>query len=139
MVEPVETAMFDAFDQAHAPQWRALRAHFYADNEKVKAATRELIDTSFRKLRGAEGAFELLQVGRMLLLWPLIKPTSGPQHSLSQHLGYAADGCWPRLWIELAVPGTAHLLLSAAHVLTHNHAELQKHQEPRSHPAADDE
>lgn len=62
MVEPVETAMFNAFDQAHAPQWKALRAHFYADNEKVKAATRELIDTSFRKLRSAEGAFELLQV-----------------------------------------------------------------------------
>ncbi|WIA10356.1 hypothetical protein OEZ85_010548 [Tetradesmus obliquus] len=61
MVEPVETAMFDVFDQVHAPQWKALRAHFYADNEKVKAATRELIDTSFRKLRSAEGAFELLQ------------------------------------------------------------------------------
>jgi hypothetical protein len=62
MVEPVETATFDVFDQVHAPQWKALRAHFYADNEKVKAATRELIDTSFRKLRSAEGAFELLQV-----------------------------------------------------------------------------
>lgn len=62
MVEPVETAMFDVFDQVHAPQWKALRAHFYADNDKVKAATRELIDTSFRKLRSAEGAFELLQV-----------------------------------------------------------------------------
>lgn len=55
--------MFDVFDQAHAPQWRALRARFFADNEEVKAATRELIDTSFRKLRGAEGAFDLLQVG----------------------------------------------------------------------------
>lgn len=63
MVEPVETAMFNVFDQAHTPQWKALLAHFYADNEKVKAATRELIDTSFRKLRNAEGAFELLQVG----------------------------------------------------------------------------
>lgn len=62
LVEPVETAMFNPFDQAHAPQWKALKAHFYADNEKVKAATRELIDTSFRKLRSAEGAFELLQV-----------------------------------------------------------------------------
>lgn len=28
---------------------------------QVKGATRELIDTSFRKLRSAEGAFELLQ------------------------------------------------------------------------------
>lgn len=62
IVEPVETVMFDLFDQAHAPQWRALRARFFADNEEVKAATRELIDTSFRKLRSAEGAFELFQV-----------------------------------------------------------------------------
>jgi dynein heavy chain len=62
IVEPVETAMLDVFDQGHAAQWRALRAHFFADNEEVKAATRELIDTSFRKLRSAEGAFDLLQV-----------------------------------------------------------------------------
>lgn len=62
IVEPVETVMFDVFDQAHAPQWRALRARFFADNEEVKAATKELIDTSFRKLRSAEGAFDLLQV-----------------------------------------------------------------------------
>lgn len=54
--------MFDVLDQAHAPQWRALRARFFADNEEVKAATKELIDTSFRKLRSAEGAFDLLQV-----------------------------------------------------------------------------
>jgi dynein heavy chain len=62
IVEPVETVMFDVFEQAHAPQWRALRTRFFADNEEVKAATRELIDTSFRKLRSAEGAFDLLQV-----------------------------------------------------------------------------
>jgi dynein heavy chain, axonemal len=62
MVEPVETALFDVFDAANAPHWRTLRSHFFADNDKVKAATRELIDTSFRKLRSAEGAFDLLQV-----------------------------------------------------------------------------
>jgi hypothetical protein len=39
MLEPVETAMFNAFDAAHAAQWKALRARFYADNEEVKAAT----------------------------------------------------------------------------------------------------
>lgn len=75
IVEPVETVMFDAFDQAHAPQWRALRARFFADNEEVKAATRELIDTSFRKLRSAEGAFELFQVGL-----PCRKPMQRTQH-----------------------------------------------------------
>lgn len=61
-MEPVETVMFDVFDQTHGPQWRSLRARFFADNEEVKAATKELIDTSFRKLRSAEGAFDLLQV-----------------------------------------------------------------------------
>ena len=38
-----------------------MKASFYADNEDIKNATRELIDTSFRKLRSAEGACELLQ------------------------------------------------------------------------------
>jgi hypothetical protein len=74
IVEPVETVMFDVFDQAHAPQWRALRARFFADNEEVKAATRELIDTSFRKLRSAEGAFDLLQVGPGGCLVELLPP-----------------------------------------------------------------
>lgn len=70
MVEPVETAMFDMFDQAHAMQWKSLRARFYTDNEEVKAATRDLIDTSFRKLRSAEGAFELLQVCHIVMRRP---------------------------------------------------------------------
>ncbi len=39
MVEPVETALFNVFDAAHASQWRVLRQRFYQDNEEVKAAT----------------------------------------------------------------------------------------------------
>ena len=39
MVQPVETALFNVFDAAHAAQWRALRQRFYQDNEEVKAAT----------------------------------------------------------------------------------------------------
>lgn len=39
MVEPVETALFNVFDSAHAGQWRALRARFYQDNDEVKAST----------------------------------------------------------------------------------------------------
>ncbi len=45
----------------NASEWKAVKASFYADNEDIKSATRELIDTSFRKLRSAEGACELLQ------------------------------------------------------------------------------
>ncbi len=50
MVEPVEEVLFNVFDASNAPQWRALKAAFYAENESIKGATRELIDTSFRKV-----------------------------------------------------------------------------------------
>ena len=46
---------------ANSTEWKSVKAAFYADNEDIKSATRELIDTSFRKLRSAEGACELLQ------------------------------------------------------------------------------
>ena len=42
-------------------EWKAKKATFYQENEDMKNATRELIDTSFRKLRSAEGACDLLQ------------------------------------------------------------------------------
>ena len=46
---------------ANAIEWKAKKANFYQENEDMKNATRELIDTSFRKLRSAEGACDLLQ------------------------------------------------------------------------------
>ncbi|KXZ49756.1 DHC2 protein [Gonium pectorale] len=61
MYEPIETIPFNVFDYGNAHEWKAAKAQFYSDNEDIKAATRELIDTSFRKLRSAEGACELLQ------------------------------------------------------------------------------
>jgi dynein heavy chain, axonemal len=61
MVEPIEHINFNIFDQANGIMWRAAKSAFYSDNEGIKQSTRELIDTSFRKLRSAEGAFELLQ------------------------------------------------------------------------------
>ncbi|GLI59150.1 hypothetical protein VaNZ11_000978 [Volvox africanus] len=61
MYEPIETIAFNVFDFANGHEWKAAKAQFYSDNEDIKAATRELIDTSFRKLRSAEGACELLQ------------------------------------------------------------------------------
>lgn len=82
IVEPVETVMFDVFDQTHGPQWRSLRARFFADNEEVKAATKELIDTSFRKLRSAEGAFDLLQV--CCWQWTVTQHSRLKQHSNAQ-------------------------------------------------------
>ncbi|KAL6757976.1 dynein heavy chain, N-terminal region 1-domain-containing protein, partial [Haematococcus lacustris] len=61
MYEPVEQVSFPIFEYANNVEWKAVKAAFYADNEDIKAATRELIDTSFRKLRSAEGACDLLQ------------------------------------------------------------------------------
>ena len=49
-----------------------MKAAFYGDNEDIKSATRELIDTSFRKLRSAEGACELLQSFKSIKSVPLL-------------------------------------------------------------------
>lgn len=61
MYEPIELITFNVFDYGNSSEWKAVKAAFYSDNEDIKAGTRELIDTSFRKLRSAEGACELLQ------------------------------------------------------------------------------
>eukprot|EP00898_Chlorokybus_atmophyticus_P006649 jgi/Chlat1/6986/Chrsp56S00523 len=61
MVEPIEQLHFDAFDKRFGAQWAAVTAKFNADKEQIERATRAFIDTSFKKLRSAEGAFELLQ------------------------------------------------------------------------------
>lgn len=59
MVMPVESLPFRIFDRERASEWAEVKTKFYEENEKIKVTTRELIDTSFRKLRSAEGAFEL--------------------------------------------------------------------------------
>jgi hypothetical protein len=48
LVEPLEGLSYNTFDPTCAAQWRATKARFYEDNEAIKAATRQLIDTSFR-------------------------------------------------------------------------------------------
>jgi len=129
IVEPVETVMFDLFDQAHAPQWRALRARFFADNEEVKAATRELIDTSFRKLRSAEGAFELFQVcGEQCGCVAQVT-----MHCMFVHYQLAREAAasgFSALKCLSVFSGFAPPLVVA---------ELQEHQKSRSHTATDDE
>ncbi len=61
MYEPVEVVAFNIFDYGNSSEWKAVKTAFYSDSEDIKSATRELIDTSFRKLRSAEGACDLLQ------------------------------------------------------------------------------
>lgn len=61
MVAPVETLPFDVFDRKHASDWAAVAAAFAAEREEIESAARSFIDTSFKKLRSAEGALELLR------------------------------------------------------------------------------
>jgi dynein heavy chain, axonemal len=61
MLQNVRTVDFNIFDQELALEWQSVVNKFREQNSKAKDATRSLIDTSFRKLRSAEGAFELLQ------------------------------------------------------------------------------
>ena len=61
MVEPIETLPYDAFDRRYQAQWEQIMAKFASDKEVIERATRSFIDTSFKKLRSAEGAFELLR------------------------------------------------------------------------------
>lgn len=61
MLLSVKQVPFNVFDRELSLDWQNVVNNFRAQNEKAKAATRSLIDTSFRRLRSAEGAFELLQ------------------------------------------------------------------------------
>ncbi|DBA95316.1 TPA: Dynein heavy chain cytoplasmic [Trebouxia sp. C0006] len=61
MVQPVESLEVPIFEKSMAAQWQAIKALFMSSNENIKDATRELIDVSFRKLRSADAAFELLE------------------------------------------------------------------------------
>jgi dynein heavy chain len=72
MVEPVEGVAFNPLDRLHTAEWRAVRGRFLRDADDVKLATRDLIDTCFRRLRSVDAAAQLLhsfkriQVGQAL-------------------------------------------------------------------------
>ena len=55
MVAPIESLPFDAYDKSHAALWTATMLHFDQDKEKIEELTKAFIDTSFKKLRSAEG------------------------------------------------------------------------------------
>jgi dynein heavy chain len=60
MVEPVEGVAFNPLDRGQAEEWRAVRSRFARDADDIKLATRDLIDTCFRKLRSVDAAAQLL-------------------------------------------------------------------------------
>lgn len=61
MVAPLQVLEFDVFDDGHSEEWAAVRDRFNANKEQIERSTRYFIDNSFKQLRSAEGAFELLQ------------------------------------------------------------------------------
>jgi dynein heavy chain, axonemal len=61
MLQGVASVRFNIFDRSMALEWHTVVHTFHEQNNEAKKATRNLINTSFRRLRSAEGAFELLQ------------------------------------------------------------------------------
>lgn len=61
MLQGVKHVKFNVFDRDMSLEWSTVVNQFREQNELAKNATRNLIDTSFRRLRSAEGAFELLE------------------------------------------------------------------------------
>lgn len=61
MYRGIETLPFHIFNKENQELWEAAKAQFQADNAEIERATKHLIDISFKKLRSAEAAFELLQ------------------------------------------------------------------------------
>ena len=60
MLHNVRSVDFNVFDRDLSLEWQSIVSLFREQNARAKDATRNLIDTSFRKLRSAEGAFDLL-------------------------------------------------------------------------------
>jgi len=61
LVVPLETVPFDIFDRRFQASWEAVMHRFNEDVAKIEDATKTFINESFKKLRSAEGAFDLLQ------------------------------------------------------------------------------
>nr|CCA14061.1 PREDICTED: similar to hCG1811879 putative [Albugo laibachii Nc14] len=61
LISPFDTVSFRIFDRSHRMNWEAVMAQFQQQVEEIEDLTRRFIDTSFQKLRSAEGAFNLLQ------------------------------------------------------------------------------
>ncbi|KAJ7570946.1 hypothetical protein O6H91_01G141400 [Diphasiastrum complanatum] len=55
MVEPLEKLPFDIFDKSYALQWSATVSNFNTEKDIIEHLTKAFIDTSFKKLRSAEG------------------------------------------------------------------------------------
>ena len=53
-------AAFDVFDIEHRDEWKLVKEQFYVDVAAIECEAKNFIDASFKTLRSAEGAFEML-------------------------------------------------------------------------------
>lgn len=61
LIDPLESVPFDIFDRRYKTSWDAVMSQFRVKVDEIEEMTKRFIDTSFQKLRSAEGAFDLLQ------------------------------------------------------------------------------
>lgn len=61
LITPLENIPFDLFKKAHQPQWEVVISRFREQIVQIEDMAKQFIDASFKKLRSAEGAFDLLQ------------------------------------------------------------------------------
>ena len=61
LVPPLEKVPFDIFERRYKTSWDTVMGQFREDVEDIEERTKTFIDTSFQKLRSAEGAFDLLR------------------------------------------------------------------------------
>ena len=61
MIKPLETIDFNIFDRFCMSQWKNLFDKFISDKDHIEQSTKTFIDSSFKKLRSAEGAVELMK------------------------------------------------------------------------------
>ncbi|OQR86956.1 flagellar inner arm dynein 1 heavy chain alpha [Achlya hypogyna] len=61
LIAPFENVPFRIFDRGYKTSWESVMVQFREKVTEIETMTRKFIDTSFQKLRSAEGAFDLLQ------------------------------------------------------------------------------
>eukprot|EP01029_Cantina_marsupialis_P024612 TRINITY_DN6371_c0_g1_i1.p1 TRINITY_DN6371_c0_g1~~TRINITY_DN6371_c0_g1_i1.p1 ORF type:complete len:643 (+),score=189.92 TRINITY_DN6371_c0_g1_i1:119-2047(+) len=61
LVQPLESASFDVFKKTNREKWTRLISHFKDQVIDIESAIRSFLDVSFRELRSAEGAYNLLK------------------------------------------------------------------------------
>ncbi|XP_074640231.1 dynein axonemal heavy chain 10-like [Tubulanus polymorphus] len=60
LVRPLEEVSFDPFNIRHQASWKSVMDWFYREVESIENEAKMFIDESFKSLRSAEGAFDML-------------------------------------------------------------------------------